>query len=76
LYVLANEKITTNSFKIYIYKTAAPTAEAASWTEVVALDSKNMARSFEYANGFFYLGLGFNEGDEVQDAGQLIRVKE
>jgi len=76
LYVLANEKITTNSFKIYVYKTTAPTAEAASWTEVLQLDSKNMARSFEYANGFFYFGLGFNEGEEVQKAGQLIRVKE
>lgn len=74
LYVLANEKISQDSFHIYVYTTTTPSEAATSWTEVLQFDSKNMARSFEYADGFFYFGLGFNQGDAVNNAGEVIRV--
>lgn len=75
IYVLANEKIGPNQFKVYVYAASSPTAEASSWTEILQLDTNNMARSFEYDNNYFYFGLGYNQGDEIGEAGQLIRIK-
>jgi len=75
IYALVNEKLGPNQFKVYVYVSNNPTDEASSWEEVLALNTTNMARSFEYHNGYFYFGLGYNQGDGVEEAGQLIRMK-
>ena len=75
IYALANEKISPTQFKVYGYVATQPTENSSSWTEVLHFSSENMARSFEYQDGYFYFGLGYNHGDEVADAGLLIRVE-
>lgn len=75
IYVLANEKLGSNQFKIYVYAANDPTDQASSWTEILQFDANNMARSFEYHKGYFYFGLGYNQEEEIGDAGQLIRIK-
>jgi len=75
LYVLANKKVRKDSFQVFVYTADSPDSQADCWTEVLHFDSRNMARSFEYHQGYFYFGLGCNEGEEVLDAGQLLRVK-
>lgn len=75
LFVLANTKIEKDSFQIYVYRSDHPDSAADSWKEVLHFESRNMARSFDYHKGYFYFGLGFNHGDDVLDAGRLVRIK-
>ena len=74
VYVLASKKISQDSFIVFVYSSSNPTYLEGSWREVLRFDSKNIARSFEYSDRRFYFGLGYNEGDAVHDAGQLMVV--
>ncbi len=73
-YVLANRKLTPDQFEVYVYKSEDPSANSGSWTEVLRFTYTNMARSFAFHQGFFYFGMGSNHGDDLLDAGQLIKV--
>lgn len=74
LYVLTNEKISNTQFKTQVYTSTNPSTDQTNWTEVLHYFSSNMARSFEYLNGYFYFGKGCNFGDDINQCGELIRI--
>jgi len=74
LYALTNSRLAGGQFKVSIYATDQPSAKANDWVEVLHFISDTMARSFEYHQGYFYFGLGRNEGDAENQAGQLLRI--
>lgn len=74
VYALANTKLDRNNFSVKVYRNQG-NVTATSWVEVFRFESPNMARSFEYHDGYFYFGLGANRGDNTNDAGQLLRFK-
>ncbi len=75
IYALVNEKIDVNRFKVCVYSSESPTEEGVSWQKITEFDAQNMARAFEYYDGYFYFGLGFNNEDNVGEAGLLVRLK-
>lgn len=74
VYVLANKRISANEHIVYIYKSNNPTLDSGSWEELMFFESSNMARSFEFDGEYFYIGLGINEGDDVEQAGNLLQL--
>lgn len=74
IYVLAHLKNSPFSITNIIYKSKNPGKNSSDWTEVLRFDSRNIARSFEYMDGYFYFGLGANFGDQIANCGQMLRI--
>lgn len=74
VYALANKNISSNSKKVYVYKSSDPSENPNDWEEVLHFNSSNIARSFEYLDGRIYFGLGQNLGDDLEKSGQLISI--
>ena len=74
VFVLANMKVAQDEFWVYVYRSTDPQAAPTAWKEVMRFSSSNMARSFEFYDGHFYFGLGQNDWDDLNNAGQLLRV--
>ena len=55
---LANRRRPDGSYDVYVYRSAEPTSGV--WSEVLRFRSENLARSFEFAGGAFFFGLGFD----------------
>ena len=75
VYALANTRRSEDFFHVYVYQSNDPGEKAESWEKILQFQYSNMARSFEYANGKFYLGMGHNEGDKPGNAGDIIEIK-
>ena len=74
LYALAHKKLISGDYKNYVYSSDAPTINPECWKEEFNFKSTNLARSFEYFNNDFYFGLGMNEGDDIESAGDLYKL--
>jgi len=74
VYVLANRRNAADEHTVFIYKSNAPSTDSESWEEVLFFESSNMARSFEFDGTYFYLGLGYNEGDSLAHSGNLLQI--
>jgi len=67
LYVLGSMPSTTSGMQTI---TVHSTTDLNTWTEAFRFDYATFARSFEYANGYFYFGMG----SHLEDAGDQIAV--
>ena len=71
----STKKLTLIGLRFVYIVRESPTEEGVSWQKITEFDAQNMARAFEYYDGYFYFGLGFNNEDNVGEAGLLVRLK-
>lgn len=55
---LANRRRPDGTYDVFVYRSADPSAGV--WAELLRFRSENLARSFEFAGGAFFFGLGFD----------------
>jgi len=73
LYVLSAIKSSTTKDMWLIRVTA--TRDLTAWQPLFQFESPTFARSFEYLDGAFYLGLGCEAGDPKRETGRILRVR-
>lgn len=74
VYALTNSK-NRIGYTVRVYSSSAPSHRKYQWTEVLRFQSTNIARSFEWHDGYFYFGLGANYDDPAKEVGEILRVK-
>jgi hypothetical protein len=73
VYVVANHKISSRKFMVYLYKSKDPHSQS-SWQEVAHFRSRNRVRSFEYFDNNFYFGLGQNYDEPISRSGDIVKL--
>jgi hypothetical protein len=73
VYVVANHKISSGKFIVYIYKSKDPYNQS-NWQEVAQFRSHNRVRSFEYLDGYFYFGMGQNYDESIGRSGDILML--